>query len=292
MMADAQNKVYLDPNKKKPSFSPAHGYKPAMAKTLVALDLDGTLLDEASVLPAGHERVVAELRHQGIEVAIVTGRPLLTARWVHARLGLQTPMVCFNGGWLGYPGGEMVAACSLSEQDVRAIVAALADADGAICCYPDASTWIMDQEIPLTARWRSLYGAPITIDRARIHAWQGPSCKVMFVADPARLGLIAAQLHARFHGRFHVVVSQEDRFEVSPAGITKAWGLHRLAERLGVAQPEVWAVGDAANDLEMIRWAGHGCAMGQAPEAVRRAARHVLPGIHARGLCALPDLMA
>ncbi len=274
------------------SFVPRHGYKPAMAQTLVALDLDGTLLDEASLLPAGHVRVVAELRQHGIEVAIVTGRPLLTARWVQAHLCLQAPLVCFNGGWLGYPDGETVAACLLSEQDVRVIVAALADADGAISCYPDASTWIMDREIPLTARWRSLYGAPIGIDPARIHAWQGPSCKVMFVADPARLGQIAAQLQTRFSGRFHVVISQDDRFEVSPVGITKAWGLQRLAARLGIAQTHVWAVGDAANDLEMIRWAGHGCAMGHAPEVVLRAARHVLPSIHARGLCALPNLLA
>lgn len=267
-----------------------------MPRALVALDLDGTLLDEASTLSPGHERAVAELRRLDVEVAIVTGRPLLTARWVQERLGLRTPLVCFNGGWLGHAEGTALATSLLDEREMRAIIAALVDEispdDGVLCGYPCATTWVMDRETAHTRHWRAFYGAPIEVAPERFACWQGPSCKLMFVADPKRLGAVAARLRARFAGRFHVVISQDDRFEVSRHGITKAWGLERLAQRLGVARERVWAVGDAANDIEMIRWAGHGCAMGQAGWQVRRHARHVLPGITARGLCALPALVA
>jgi Cof subfamily protein (haloacid dehalogenase superfamily) len=263
-----------------------------MTARLVALDLDGTLLTDDSELPAGHERAVRELLASGIAVALVTGRPLLTTRWVHDRLGLRTPLVCFNGAWVGHPHAEPLAASDLAEADVRELVAELAAEEGAICCYPRADRWVMDREIALTARWRERYGAPIEIDPGRIADWRGPSCKLMYVGDPRDLALIAARVRARFPGRFHVVVSQCDRFEVSRAGITKAWGLERLAAAIGVARADVWAVGDADNDREMVAWAGHGCAMGHAPASLRDLARHLLPGIAARGLCALPALIA
>ncbi len=262
-----------------------------MSPTLVALDLDGTLLDAGSELPAGHERVVRELRRHA-EVAIVTGRPLLTSTWIWNRLGLDTPMACFNGGWVGIPGREPLAHSALSEAEVHAILAELSAHDGTICCYPSADRWVMDRESQATAGWRELYRTSISVDPRLVSDWRGTSCKVMFVTEPSRLGEVVRALARRFAGRFHVCASQDDRLEVSPAGVTKAWGLERLAQRLGCARADVWAVGDADNDLEMIRWAGHGCAMGHASERVRRSARHVLPGIHARGLCALPGLLA
>lgn len=263
-----------------------------MPSRLVALDLDGTLLDHDCTLPAGHARVVGELMRDGVQVALVTGRPLLTTRWVHTALRLTTPMVCFNGGWIGHPGKSPLATSLLDEAEVREVVAALADEGGTICCYPDADVWLIDRETPHTARWRQLYDTQITHAPERIHAWSGTSCKVMFVAEPERLAGAARRACERFAGRFHVVVSQNDRFEVSRAGVTKEWGLSRLAAHLGIAREHVWAVGDAANDAEMIAWAGHGCAMGNAPDAIRRVARHILPSITARGLCALPTLMA
>jgi hydroxymethylpyrimidine pyrophosphatase-like HAD family hydrolase len=215
-----------------------------MTAPLVALDLDGTLLTEESRLTAGHERAVTELRRRGAHVAIVTGRPVLITAGIWRRLGLTTPAVCFNGGWVGFPGQPAMASLRHSE-----------------------------------ARPEDF--AP----------WNGPSFKVMYVADPALTPAIVRDLRERFRGRFHVVLSQSDRLEILPKGISKVWGLSRLAELLGVPRAQVWSVGDAENDLEMVAWAGHGCAMGHGPERLLAVARHVLPGIHARGLCALPLLM-
>ena len=58
-----------------------------------------------------------------------------------------------------------------------------------------------------------------------------------------------------------------------------------------MARADVWAVGDADNDREMVAWAGHGCVMGHAPESLRRLAKHVLPGIREEGLSQLPALV-
>jgi Cof subfamily protein (haloacid dehalogenase superfamily) len=261
-------------------------------KPLIALDLDGTLLTEDSRLTAGHERAVAQLRRQGAHVAIVTGRPVLISAWIWKRLRLDTPLVCFNGGWVGFPERKAFAALRLEQADVRDILEALEGQGGVACGYPDEKSWWMDRVAMETAGWGDRYGAAIQVRPGDFAPWQGPSFKVMYVADPKRIPTIAKGLRAHFGRRFHVVVSQPDRLEVLPQGISKVWGLERLAGMLGVPRSHVWAVGDAENDIEMVAWAGHGCAMGHCPDSLRRVARHILPGIHARGLCALVPLVA
>ncbi len=263
-----------------------------MPRPLVALDLDGTLLPRADCLPEAHIQAVARLLDMGVAVALVTGRPLLTTAWVWRRLGLASALVCFNGGWVGMPSGATIATAPLSEAQTRRAIASLDGLGGAISAYPDASTWVMDRAIAHTARWRELYGADIQIAPERFRAWAGPTWKLMFVCEPARMPAAERRLRARLDGELHVVISQEDRLEIQPRGITKAWGLERLAAHLGIGRAEVWAVGDEENDHEMIAWAGHGCAMGQAPNALKGVARHVLPSAAAHGLAALPDLIA
>lgn len=263
-----------------------------MDRPLVALDLDGTLLTEDSRLTAGHERAVHELRAAGCHVAIVTGRPVLISAWIWRRLRLTAPLVCFNGGWVGFPDAPPLAALRLAEPDVRDILLALDGQGGVACGYPDERSWWMDREAIETAGWTERYGAAIEVRPADFVPWRGPSYKVMYVADPQRIPGVVRHLRERFRDRFHVVASQPDRLEVLPRGSSKVWGLERLAAILGIARADVWAVGDADNDLEMVAWAGHGCAMGHCPDSLRRAARHILPGIQARGLCALPGLIA
>lgn len=63
--------------------------------------------------------------------------------------------------------------------------------------------------------------------------------------------------------------------DLAPAGVSKASGLASVCERLGVAAEDVLAIGDGRNDVEMLRWAGRGVAMGQAPREVQTAADDV-----------------
>ena len=260
-------------------------------RSLVALDLDGTLLTYESTLPEGHRRAVRELQRHGHHVAIVTGRMVMTSMWIYQELRLTTPLVAFNGGWVGHPGTEPMAVAMLHGGQVREILAALSAYDGARTAYPDAHRWLMDRDIPRTKRWREIYRIDIEIGEGPFRNWQGPSHKVMFISEPQHIPRVAAELRRTFAGRYQVVVSQNDRIEVLPGHVTKEWGLRHLAEHLGVPRERVWAVGDADNDIEMIRWAGHGCVMGQAEPSLKCIGRHILPAMQARGLCALPLLM-
>jgi Cof subfamily protein (haloacid dehalogenase superfamily) len=262
-----------------------------MRPRLLALDLDGTLLTEDCQLPMAHALAVKEIRQLGVHVAIATGRGLMTARLPWEQIGSRGPLVCFNGGWIGHPHDGTILSRTLSENDVHAIMAALDGRDGVVCCYPDELTWVMSHETRLTRTWSRLYQIPIHLRSDIRTTWRGDSIKILYADAPEQITETCAHLQSLFRGRFEVVISQPDRMEILPAGITKGWGVMRLAEHLKIPRESVWAAGDADNDREMIAWAGVGCVMGQASDRLKRIADVVLPSVDARGLCALVPMI-
>jgi HAD superfamily hydrolase (TIGR01484 family) len=95
-----------------------------------------------------------------------------------------------------------------------------------------------------------------------------------FVALAEKLGL---------HGTDYVV-GWTAWLDLAPLGVSKAFGLARVAEELGVDAADVLALGDGRNDIEMLRWAGRGVAMGQAIELVQEAADDVTDTVHDEGV--------
>jgi Cof subfamily protein (haloacid dehalogenase superfamily) len=95
-----------------------------------------------------------------------------------------------------------------------------------------------------------------------------------FVELAARLGL---------HGTDYVV-GWTAWLDLSPVGVSKASGLAIVADKLAVDQADVLAIGDGRNDIEMLRWAGRGVAMGQAVEEVHEAADHVTGTVYEDGV--------
>jgi hydroxymethylpyrimidine pyrophosphatase-like HAD family hydrolase len=75
--------------------------------------------------------------------------------------------------------------------------------------------------------------------------------------------------------------------DLTPPGVSKAWALERLREQLGVSTAHTVAVGDGNNDLEMLRWAAHSAAMGNAPQNVQDTAREVLGSVEDDGVLSL-----
>jgi Cof subfamily protein (haloacid dehalogenase superfamily) len=71
--------------------------------------------------------------------------------------------------------------------------------------------------------------------------------------------------------------------DLSPVGVSKASGLQHVCDRIGLTAADVLAIGDGRNDIEMLRWAGRGVAMGQAVDEVRAAADDVTASVHDEG---------
>ncbi len=252
---------------------------------LVAFDLDGTLMD------AGENVVHPPVRHaiqlalkKGIIITLATGRPFSFTRSVAAELGLEAPLICYQGGVIQQMDGQVLRNISFSTQALEAPVA-LARQRG-WQCYVEVDGFLF------------LDGGT-DYDQVLFDIHAGPSCTVpdLTAVQPSPnqfsvylpAGVTAehvGELQAAFGPAATVMRTHANFINAIPAGVSKGSALAWLAERLGIAQSAVMAVGDSDNDASMVRWAGVGVAMGDARPYVLGAADWVAPALDDHGAAA------
>ena len=96
--------------------------------------------------------------------------------------------------------------------------------------------------------------------------------KILLMGDAEQLNEFETFIPEEWRDEFYVVRSQKYLVEVLTKGVNKAFGLEKLAQKLNIEPSEIAAVGDAANDIEMLEYAGLAIAMGNASEEVKAIA--------------------
>ena len=237
---------------------------------LVALDIDGTIVDHAGLLPDPVREAVGLVVAAGVPVVLSTGRSWHATLPIFEELGLPPgPTVASNGAvTLTYPPFEVTDVVTFDPSDV--IERVLAE-------HPTASlaAEVVGQGYRVSRHFPEgdLHGEIELVsveelaagDVTRIVVRDPDATDEEFIALAERLGL---------HGVSYFV-GWSAWLDIAPAGVNKATALAGVAARIGVAQADVLAIGDGRNDIEMIAWAGRGVALGDAVEEVARAADHV-----------------
>ena len=238
------------------------------------LDVDATCLTDAHVLTDATVEAVGRALAAGLGVHLATGRSPDAAREVARRLGLGDALaICLNGAWTGYLGARPEAdRCvdrePLDESTGRELVEAAGRADADPVWFTTDGSWCLGDG-PLVALERRATGVvPTRVSRP--DEASGEICKVNLLERPDR-GFDRTALERR-HGREVELVRSTGFLEATRPGVTKRSAVERALGTLGTARERIVAVGDSGNDLELIRWAGLGIAMGNAREDVRAAA--------------------
>ena len=270
--------------------------EPGFPIGLIALDLDGTLIDEDLVLRSRTMAAVRAARERGVAVSIVTGRMTTSARPYARELGLTDPIVAYQGALvraLPRPDrdprlGRILAHRPLAADAARDVIAWAASV-GLAPHVNHLEQFIVQADDPRAEDYSSWLGArAVIVDDLR--AWlRRPISKVISVAaasDPIPESVLA-EGRRRFAGRAAVTISHPRFLEFLAPGVSKLVGVRHLARRAGVPLGRVLAIGDQFNDLEMIAGVGHGAAMTGAPDAVRAAARYLAPPIGEEGAAQL-----
>lgn len=255
---------------------------------LVALDLDGTLLDDDLRLSPRVQAAIEAALAQGVGVTLATGRALGAARPFAARLGITLPLICYQGAVVGDPvSGETLRADTLPPALAREAVER-AEAEDL-----DLSLYLGETIHFRTLRWpREFYdrwfGLPLfhTPDLRTVLDQTTPM-KFIITAEPPEADSIEARWRPRFNGRLNIVRSHALFVEGNPPGVSKGTALAWLAARLGVPQAATLAVGDNGNDLEMVQWAGVGVAMGNGAASVKAHADWIAPSVDEDGVAAV-----
>ncbi len=255
-----------------------------MRYDVLAVDIDGTLLDSRSRIPPRHAEALRAADAAGVSIVFASGRMIPATACMAEQIGLR-PMPT-----VGYNGGRVVGAdgAVLFHQPVPAALAAqlverFAALGEHINYYLDDTLYISRQ-----TEWGELYsgrtGSRMTeIGDLRQFAGREPT-KVLVVADIPRILALFPPYEAEFGRELYVTITNPEYLEFMNRAVSKGTGLRCAAEALGVPRERVAAVGDAVNDQSMIEWAGLGCAMGNGAEVVKAAAEVVAPSNDEDGL--------
>ena len=249
-----------------------------MLPALIASDVDGTLLDTGERVTARTREAVQAAAAAGTHFVLATGRPPRWIKPVVDALGFAPMAVCANGAVIYDPATDRVLSARTLSVDSLTELAEIAARliPGAGLAVERIGRSAHDTATP------QFVSAP-----GYEHAWLNPDNTEVSVADllsaPAikllvrRPGMPSSELAATLARHIgiqgEVTYSTNDGLvEISPVGISKAVGVEDVARPLEIGAEEVVAFGDMPNDVPLLRWAGHGVAMGNAhPEAIAAA---------------------
>jgi hypothetical protein len=239
---------------------------------LIAIDLDGTVLDSKSRISPRTKAAISAVSAAGAKVCIVTFRAYLSSKPHALALGLHMPLICVNGALVKDASDDTVLeSFPIARNAAMAAVQYGIDHGYDTCLYIDEYYVASDAVIErygegFTQQWQSCADLRTALDR--------PTLMVRYFGDhkflDARRDLAAQDLE-------EVDDQIGDVFELSlmRRGVSKRWALERFATDLGIARADVMAIGDGALDAGMIEWAGFGVAMANAATATLAVADEV-----------------
>ncbi|AVX08022.1 phosphoglycolate phosphatase [Bacillus sp. Y-01] len=217
---------------------------------LIALDMDGTLLNNQQEISKENRETIAKAQEQGVHVVLSTGRSLLTCREYAQSLQLSSYLITVNGSEIWDESGQLVERKLIDASHIEKM-------------------WNLTQEHKLNfwavttdKVWRDEFPEDIASQEWLKFGYDIP--------DDALREEVLKQIAGI--SDFEISNSSLTNLEINALGINKAKGIMTVCERLGISMDEVIAMGDSLNDMAMIEAAGCGIAMGNAQEAVKEAA--------------------
>nr|WP_077624310.1 Cof-type HAD-IIB family hydrolase [Sediminibacillus massiliensis] len=220
---------------------------------LIALDMDGTLLNSKEEISEANRIAITEAREQGVEVVLSTGRHRLSCQEYAKSLGLNSYLITVNGSEVWTSTGELVTRQSLHIETIQKLVD-LNERYG-------TSAWMASTEQVFRGEF------PEKLDE---HEWLKVGIDIDDIEVKER---ILKELEE--DELLELSNSHPMNIEINAVGINKARALEKICGYLDITLNEVMTVGDSLNDIKMIQEAGLGIAMGNAQEEVKEAARWV-----------------
>jgi Cof subfamily protein (haloacid dehalogenase superfamily) len=260
-----------------------------MSIRLIALDLDGTLLNSRGELSERNRAVILSARELGVRVALVTGRRFRDARPLALQLGLDVPVISHNGALTKHARTlETVAVRLLPLEAAREVlrVGREMDADALVSDDPSGAGVLvydhMSDNNPALARYvawsRRIHGDEAAeavrrvpsledyLDHAPVH--------ISFSGSVARMKHLSQKLSDELGASVKVLSTIYPKLDftlldVLHPAVSKGEGCEAAAREQGLGREEVMAIGDNFNDLEMLQYAGTSVLMGNAEASLR-----------------------
>ena len=243
---------------------------------LVAMDLDGTLLHHDKTISDYTKQVLQKVKAKGVHLVLCTGRPIAAIQRYLKELDLfddDDYSITFNGGLVQHNQSERVVSSHLlSGKEAQFIATFLNQHHMTYDMVQHQQLWKPSGQV--ATFYESLNKVLALHEFQEVNTTLSYN-KIVVTGEPEQMQTWVPVIQEELQGKYYLVRSMPQLFEIAPLGVNKAEGIKALAKHLNIALEDIAAFGDEANDCEMLAEVGYGVAMGNANEAIQQQARYV-----------------
>ena len=245
-----------------------------MEYKLIAVDMDGTLLNSSSQLTNATVEAVKFAVERGIKFVLSTGRPYEAIVPFISRLGLEDmPYIIYNGAMV-MVNGEIIYSCEIDVETALEIVKEGHKRGANMVCWSKNKLYA-EQLNERVIKYKSISDVtPVIVDDLSVVARQGLT-KFVWLDDIPTTNKNFEELEAVLGDRVNVHPTRVDFLEFVNKDCSKATAISILEKRYDIPNSQTVGVGDGFNDIAMIDYAGLGVAMDNAPDGVKKHAQYV-----------------
>jgi Cof subfamily protein (haloacid dehalogenase superfamily) len=262
---------------------------------LVAVDLDGTLLNDSKQVTEQTAGALACLPERDVKVVIASARPPRSVRHIYQALGLDTLQINYNGALIwDEPNQRAIFHRPLTGRLARKIIDHARDMyEEVIVACEVMDKWLTDRnDASHTTETGKLFPPDVICELDDL--CKQPITKLMLLGEPPVILKLEDILAEEFGEQVTIHKTDRDLIQIAHPQVSKAIALAKVAKWYGVPMEQVMAIGDAPNDVGMLQSAGVSVAMDNAHPLVKDVADWIAPsnndhGVHAAlaryGLC-------
>jgi Cof subfamily protein (haloacid dehalogenase superfamily) len=246
---------------------------------LIAVDMDGTLLNSAGELTDRTKAALQQAMSDGIRVVIATGRMYPSALPIILDIGTDSPCIFYNGAVVRNPAtGATIYEKPVGVELTSEVVDYYHKHNWYIQLYLDDNLYVVDNNDLRCKLYESIARIRAVPMGERFWNFRVASTKLLGIAqDPEDFKKMEQMTRAQFGNRLYTATSWGAFVEMAHPEVNKANGVAAAAKYIGIKREDVLSIGDSGNDIEMIQWAGWGVAMGNSNEFVKNTADEIAP---------------
>jgi len=244
---------------------------------MIAIDLDYTLLDKEWKISARNSEAIRTATDQGLKIILATGRMAASARKYAHQLGLDLPIITYNGALVEQGlSGEIIHRQVIPVSIAAKIVNELLAKKIFFQAYIQDRVFASEPN-PYSLRYTRMTGVEVEIaDIPELLAQEKEGLdKILCLVKEEESELIRRELEKAYGDYVHITSSKNNNLEIVHRGVNKGAALQTLAAKWGIKAEEIMAIGDSPNDKEMISYAGIGVAVENAHPEIKRIADYI-----------------
>ncbi len=245
---------------------------------MIAIDLDGTLLDDNKKISMQNKIAIKQAKNMGAKIIIASGRPYFRVKEILKKLTLNEPLdyvITYNGGaiLLG-DGSKKIYESKLKNKDIIQTIDFINKYNGGILLYQDDHIFCFhfDKNIASLKVFAGINFEEQTVEKLKS---KNMANKIILADNGALIDKVKEKLPKKFKKNYNIVRSTNNFLEFLPKKVSKGIAIKKLATMFKISKNEIMVIGDEENDLSMFSYAKVKVAMGNASVSIKAHASYI-----------------